>query len=139
MAMSTGGSSGRAPLSEINVTPLVDVMLVLLIIFMVAAPLLTHAVNVDLPKAASAPSNTKSDTVTLSIDADGHLFWNGKSVDEAGFAADLQAAADQRPTPELHIRAERMTPYERVAQVMSEAARHGLTRIGFITDPTPVR
>ena len=124
------------PLTEINMVPLIDVMLVLLIIFMVTAPLLTHAVKVDLPKAASAPNITRPDNVQLAIDRSGQVFWNGAVVDAAQFASRVKAAATLQPQPELHIRAERSTPYEKVAQVMSEAARQGLVRIGFVTDPS---
>jgi biopolymer transport protein ExbD len=130
-----GGDDSEA-LSEINMVPLIDVMLVLLIIFMVTAPLLTHAVKIDLPKAASAPNITRPDNVQVAIDAGGRVLWNGEVVDAAQFAARLTAAAALEPQPELHIRAERTTPYEKVAQVMSEAARQGLVRIGFVTDPS---
>ena len=133
------GGEDNEPLAEINMVPLIDVMLVLLIIFMVTAPLLTHAVKVDLPRAASAPNVTKPDNVQLAIDAGSQLFWNGQAVDAAQFAARLKAAAAVQPQPELHIRAERNTPYEKVAQVMSEAARQWLVRIGFVTDPTAQR
>ena len=122
-------------LAEINMVPLIDVMLVLLIIFMVTAPLLTHAVKVDLPKAASAANQTKPDNVQLSIDATGRLFWNGEILDDSQFAEHLDIAAGQQPVPELHIHAERTTAYERIAQVMSQAATAGLSRIGFVTDP----
>ena len=125
-----------APLAEINMVPLIDVMLVLLIIFMVTAPLLTHAVKVELPKAASTPNQTQPDNVQIVIDAESRLYWNGEAVDAAQFGARLATAGTQQPQPELHIRAERTTPYEKVAQVMSEAARSGLTRIGFVTDPS---
>ena len=127
------------PLAEINMVPLIDVMLVLLIIFMVTAPLLTHAVKVDLPKAASTANQTKPDNVQLAIDAASQVYWNGKVVDPAQLAEQLKNAAAQQPPPELHIRAERTTPYEKVAQVMSEAARQGLVRIGFVTDPSSSR
>ena len=133
---SLDGNDDNEPLAEINMVPLIDVMLVLLIIFMVTAPLLTHAVKVDLPKAASAPNITKPDNVQLAIDRSGVVFWNGESVDAAQVATRAKAAAAQQPQPELHIRAERTTPYEKVAQVMSEAARLGLLRIGFVTDPS---
>ncbi|MCK6405142.1 MAG: biopolymer transporter ExbD [Rhodocyclaceae bacterium] len=125
-----------APLTEINMVPLIDVMLVLLIIFIVTAPLLTHAVKVDLPKASSTVNQTKPENVQLAIDAASQVFWNGEAVDAAGLAGRLQAAGAMQPQPEVHIRAERTTPYEKVAQVMSEAARSGLVRIGFVTDPT---
>jgi len=133
---SLDSSDDNAPLAEINMVPLIDVMLVLLIIFIVTAPLLTHAVKVELPRAASAPNEMRAEHVQLAIDAQGQLFWNGERVDNAAFAAHLAQSAAVSPTPELHIRAERSTPYEKVAQVMSEAARHGLTRIGFVTDPS---
>jgi len=124
------------PLAEINMVPLIDVMLVLLIIFMVTAPLLTHAVKVDLPKASSAPNLTKPNNVHLAIDAGSQIFWNGETISPEQLAQRLAAAAALQPQPELHIRAERTTPYEKVAQVMSEAAKQGLVRIGFVTDPS---
>ena len=127
-----------APLTEINMVPLIDVMLVLLIIFIVTAPLLTHAVKVDLPKAASSANQTKPENAQLAIDAAGQVFWNGEAVDASAFDSRLQAAGVQQPQPEIHIRAERVTPYEKVAQVMSDAARNGLTRIAFVTDPSSV-
>lgn len=124
-----------APVAEINMVPLIDVMLVLLIVFMVTAPLLTHAVKVDLPKAASTPNLTKPDTIELAIDNDSRLFWNGEVIDPGDLAARLRNAAERQPQADLHIRAERRTPYEKVAQVMSEASAQGITRIGFVTDP----
>ena len=129
-------SDDNEPLAEINMVPLIDVMLVLLIIFMVTAPLLTHAVKVDLPRAASSANITKPDNVQLAIDRNGLVFWNGEPVDAAQLAARVKTAAALTPQPELHIRAERTTPYEKLAQVMSEAARQGLSRIGFVTDPS---
>ncbi|MBN9424775.1 MAG: biopolymer transporter ExbD [Candidatus Accumulibacter sp. 66-26] len=136
---SMDGGDDNEPLAEINMVPLIDVMLVLLIIFMVTAPLLTHAVKVDLPKASSSANLTKPDNVQLAIDANSQLFWNGEAVDGEQFTERLKAAGAQQPQPELHIRAERTTPYEKVAQVMSEAARLGLARIGFVTDPSAAR
>ena len=128
-----------APLTGINMVPLIDVMLVLLIIFIVTAPLLTHAVKVDLPKASSSVNQTRPDNVQLAIDASSQVFWNGEPVDAAVLAERLQTVSALQPQPELHILAERTTPYEKVAQVMSEAARVGLLRIGFITDPAGAR
>ncbi|HMM54983.1 MAG TPA: biopolymer transporter ExbD [Candidatus Desulfobacillus sp.] len=122
-------------LTEINMIPLIDVMLVLLVIFIVTAPLLTHAVKVDLPKASSSPNLTQPDNVQLAIDAAGQVFWNGEAVDPAALEQRIKAAAALAPQPELHLRAERSTPYEKVAEVMSAAARDGLTRIGFVTEP----
>ena len=141
MAFASLDSSDDAePLAEINMVPLIDVMLVLLIIFMVTAPLLTHAVKVDLPKAASAMSEARPEHIELSIDRDGQVFWNGQSVDTNMLETRLSEAAlavqSTTNTPELRRRADRQTPYEKVAQVMSAASRHGLTRLGFVTDPS---
>ena len=136
---SMGESDGNEALAEINMIPLIDVMLVLLVIFIVTTPLLTHAVKVDLPKASSSPNMTKPENVQLAIDAASQVFWNGEPLDAATLTARMQAAAAQQPQPELHLRAEALTPYEKVAQLMSEAARHGLTRIGFVTDPSMMR
>lgn len=124
-------------LAEINMIPLIDVMLVLLVIFIVTAPLLTHAVKVDLPKASSAPNLTKPENVQVAIDAQGLVHWNGEVVAAAALQEKMRAAAAVSPPPELHLRAERTTPYEKVAEVMSVAAREGLTRIGFVTEPKP--
>lgn len=129
-------SEDNAPLAEINMVPLIDVMLVLLVIFLVTAPLLTHAVKVELPKASSSPHVSKPENVQLSVDAAGLVYWNGQMVDAAGLQERLGAVAALQPQPELHIRAERTTPYEKVAQLMSDAARAGVVRIGFITEPT---
>ena len=140
MAFASLEASGdNEALAEINMVPLIDVMLVLLIIFMVTAPLLTHAVKVDLPKASSSANITKPDNVQLAIDSGGRVFWNGEAVDAAQLAARLKTTAALQPQPELHIRAERTTPYEKVAQAMSEAARQGVVRIGFVTDPSQAR
>ena len=140
---SLDGADDNEPLAEINMVPLIDVMLVLLIIFMVTAHLLDQIpykkIKVDLPKASSSANITKPDNVQLAIDAGSQLFWNGEAVSAGQFAERLKAASLQQPQPELHIRAERTTPYEKVAQVMSEAARQGLVRIGFVTDPTATR
>ncbi len=136
--MAFGGFNKQAnstPMAEINMIPLIDVMLVLLVIFIVTAPLLTHAVKIDLPKASSNPNITKPENLQLGIKADGQIFWNGEAVDDATLALRLAAAAKLVPQPEVHIRAERVTQYERVAIVMSEAAKAGLSRIGFVTDP----
>ena len=137
---SDAGSDDAEPLAEINMVPLIDVMLVLLIIFMVTAPLLTHAVKVDLPKASSTASQPRPDAIELSIDRDGQAFWNGQAVDANGLETRLGGTASTaRSTgtaPELRLRADRQTPYEKVAQVMSAASRHGLTRLGFVTEPS---
>jgi biopolymer transport protein ExbD len=128
-------SDSSGDIAEINMIPLIDVMLVLLVIFIVTAPLLTHAVKVDLPKASSAPTLTKPENVQVMIDAQGQLYWNGEVLAATALEQRMRVAAAQTPQPELHLRAERSTPYEKLAEVMSMAAREGLTRIGFITEP----
>ncbi|MBX3666253.1 MAG: biopolymer transporter ExbD [Burkholderiales bacterium] len=136
--MAFGGLSGGSEeqlMGEINTTPLVDVMLVLLIIFMVTAPLFTHAVKIDLPKAQSQLNPEKPDAITLAIDAKGAAFWNNQPVDDDELAARFAAAAAGDPQPELHLRADRDTRYQKLAWVMSTAQNAGISKIGFVTDP----
>ena len=140
--MAFGGfakSDAPTPMAEINMIPLIDVMLVLLVIFIIAAPLLTHAVKVDLPKASSSTNVTKPDNVQLGIDRDGLVFWNGEVLDRQGWRSRMDASSAQRPQPEVHIRADGAVAYRRVAEVMSDAAKAGLARIGFVTDPSEQR
>ena len=132
------GSEG-APMAEINMIPLIDVMLVLLVIFIITAPLLTHAVKVDLPKASSHPNLTKPDNVQLAIDAEGRVYWNGEAMERAGWRARMSAAAARKPVPEVHIRADGAVAYRKVAEVMADAAKAGLTRIGFVSDPNEAK
>lgn len=129
------GGGNATPMAEINMIPLIDVMLVLLVIFIVTAPLLTHAVRVDLPKAASRPHPARVDTVQLAIDAEGRVYWNGEALDRSGWRSRMDAAAGIRPQPEIHIRADGAVAYRRVAEVMADAAKAGLTRLGFLSDP----
>ena len=136
---SFNSGSNSAPMAEINVIPLVDIMLVLLVIFIITAPLLTHAVKIDLPKAESSANILKVDNVQLAIDAAGTVFWNGEVVDNAGLTAHMQAASEMPTHPEVHIHADRDARYAKIAEVMSEAARLGLTKIGFVTDPSADR
>lgn len=131
-----GRDGGTAPMGEINMIPLIDVMLVLLVIFIITAPLLTHAVKVELPKASSSANVTQPDNVQVAIDAKGIVHWNGEVLDRSGWRSRMDAAVTQHPQPEVHIRADGAVAYRRVAEVMSDAAKAGLTRIGFVTDPT---
>lgn len=123
------------PMADINVVPLVDVMLVLLVIFIITAPLLTHSVKIDLPKASSNPNITKPEHIEFAIREDGSLYWNGAQVQAEALPAQFEREAKKQPQPELHIRADRLVAYEKVAQVMSVAAKSGLVRIGFVTEP----
>ena len=139
--MAFGGFDQRGsgqPMAEINTTPLVDVMLVLLVIFIITAPLLTHAIKLDLPRAEAPAVAEKPETIALSIDATGGVFWNNEPV--AGPEALSQRfaeAAARQPQPELHLRADRDTRYQRIAEVMSSAQQAGLAKIGFVTEPQP--
>ena len=133
--MNEAGDSDNA---EINMIPLIDVMLVLLVIFIITAPLMTHAVKVDLPHAASQPNAVKPETIQLSIQADGAVYWNAEQVDQAAWQARMASAAQQSPQPEVHIRADGELAYRNVAQIMADAARAGLSRLGFVTDPQRV-
>lgn len=136
MAFSLGHDSHRRqPQAEINMIPLIDVMLVLLIVFIIAAPLLTHAVKIDLPKASSEPLQQKGEHIQLAIKENGDLYWNGEAVSRDGLATRLQSAATSDTPPELHIHADAKTPYETIAQTMALAARLGLSRIGFVSSP----
>ncbi|RBA23207.1 ExbD/TolR family protein [Herminiimonas fonticola] len=119
---------------EINTTPLVDVMLVLLIIFIMTIPVMNHAVKLDLPRAANQPNEVKPETINLSIDAAGQTYWNNEVLDETQLASRIADASKVTPQPELHLRAERTTPYEKVAQVMAAAQSGGLTKMGFVTE-----
>ncbi|MBK6386345.1 MAG: biopolymer transporter ExbD [Rhodoferax sp.] len=122
-------------MNEINMTPLVDVMLVLLIIFIITVPVMKHAVNIDLPRATNQPQDAKPETIRLSVDASGSFFWNDEAVDDAGLAVRLKAEAAKSPQPELHIRGDKDVRYERVAQVMAAAQVAGVKKIGFVTEP----
>jgi biopolymer transport protein ExbD len=125
----------RAPQSEINMIPLIDVMLVLLIIFIVTAPLLTHAMKINLPEAESTAVEMKPDTIQLGIEANGHFFWNGVPADGSELEALMREAARQEPKPELHLQADAATPYETLARTMALASRVGLEKIGFVSKP----
>jgi biopolymer transport protein ExbD len=122
-------------MNEINMTPLVDVMLVLLIIFIITVPVMKHAVNVDLPRASNQVQVTKPETVLLSVDAKGDYYLNNTPVDDARLPALLQAEAAKSPQPDLHIRGDKDVRYERVAQAMAAAQQAGVKKIGFITEP----
>ncbi|AMP07114.1 ExbD/TolR family protein [Collimonas pratensis] len=136
--MAFGGfndNQNQAPMADINITPMVDVMLVLLVIFIITAPLFTHAIKVDLPSAQSAPAPEKPETISLSIDRGGKMFWNNDPVSESELADRIVASAQRQPQPELQLRADKDTRYEILAQVMSLAQNNGLAKIGFVTVP----
>jgi biopolymer transport protein ExbD len=136
--MAFGGfneNNNQAPMAEINVTPMVDVMLVLLVIFIITAPLFTHAVKLDLPNAQSTAAPEKPETITLSINAEGKLFWNNAEINEPELMQRFAIAAQKKPAPELHLRADKSTRYEVIAKVMAGAQNNGISKIGFVTKP----
>lgn len=136
--MAFGGleAGADAPLmSEINTTPLVDVMLVLLVVFMITTPVFTHAVKVDLPRATAKASEAKPDSVRLGVSAAGDLYWNDRLVGDEEMARLLAASAAQSPQPEVHLRADRTTRYERLAEIMAAVQNAGIHKLGFITTP----
>jgi len=123
------------PMNEINTTPLVDVMLVLLVIFIITAPLLTHAVKIDLPQATSQPLPEKPEVVDLAVDAQGKVYWNDVEMVAGEVKQKLAAAANQKPQPELQIRADKNTRYQVLAEVMADAQNVGITKLGFVSEP----
>ncbi len=136
--MAFGGfneNNNQSPMAEINVTPMVDVMLVLLVIFIITAPLFTHAVKLDLPNAQSTAAPEKPETITLSINAEGKLFWNNAEINEPELMQRFAIAAQKKPAPELHLRADKSTRYEVIAKVMAGAQNNGISKIGFVTKP----
>ena len=126
-----------APMAEINVTPMVDVMLVLLIIFIVTAPMMSHAVKIDLPRASSAPQQEKPDAVRLAVNDNGDLYWNDRLISGAALRTLLAEAAARQPQPEVHLRADRTTRYERLAEIMVQVHNAGIGKLAFVTLPTP--
>ncbi len=125
----------QAPMAEINTTPLVDVMLVLLVIFIITAPLLTHAVKIDLPKASSTLLNEKPEVISLAIDGAGQMYWNDVLVSPEALTTKLADAAKQTPQPEFHIRADKETRYQVLAELMAKAQNAGLQKLGFVSVP----
>lgn len=132
---SFNATGSQMPTAEINMTPLVDVMLVLLIIFMITAPLMTHSVKVDLPRAASTPTPDKPMTLQVSITADNRIFVGEEAVAATMLEPRFREAVSLDPNVELHLKADRDSRYESVAEAMSAARRAGLARIGFVTQP----
>ena len=134
MAFGSFDDSGIGqPMAEINTTPLVDVMLVLLVIFIITAPLFHQAVAVDLPKVDSSKLEDKPHVIQLAIDDQGQIYWNGEAIHRDALDGRLREAAALQP--ELHLRADRGTRYEKVAEVMAAAQRAGVVKIAFVTDP----
>ncbi|MCZ4313993.1 biopolymer transporter ExbD [Comamonadaceae bacterium G21597-S1] len=122
-------------MNEINMTPFVDIMLVLLIIFIVTVPVMRHAVTVELPRASNQPLLAPPQSIRLAVDAQGQFFWDDAAVGETELAQRLAQAAAQSPQPELQISGDKAVRYERVAMAMAMVQRAGLRTIGFVTEP----
>jgi biopolymer transport protein ExbD len=132
--MSFNSYDDQQEMSEINMTPLVDVMLVLLIIFIITVPVITHSVKVDLPQASQQPTEVKPDVVTLTVQRDGSLMWNDESLTFENLELRLQAVAQQEKQPELRIQGDKAVEYEKVV-LMAAAQRAGVEKLGFMTEP----
>lgn len=128
-------TQGSQPMSDINVTPLVDVMLVLVVIFIITAPLLASSIRLDLPKAEGAQANEAPRFVVVVLDKSGQAFLNDKPVSPAQLGEQLAATARQNPETEIQLRADQAVPYGRVVEVMGLAHQAGLNRIGFVAEP----
>jgi biopolymer transport protein ExbD len=136
MAMSVGGSEEGGAIASINTTPLVDVMLVLLIIFLITIPVITKTVPVTLPKAVNIPTQTKPENITIAVDKEGNIYWNDKKVANRNELLGLvEGAAVRKPQPEIHIRGDREARYEDIGRVMYAIQRGGIVKVGFLTEP----
>jgi biopolymer transport protein ExbD len=138
MAITTGGGPGddEKPMSEINTTPLVDVMLVLLILFLITIPVITQSVKVDLPKAANIPTQTKPENINIAVDVEGNVYWNTAMVpNQDALLERIKQVAVMDPQPEIHVRGDRGTAYEHIGRVIVICQRGGIQKVGFITEP----
>jgi biopolymer transport protein ExbD len=132
MGMSIGGGGEDEPMMDINMTPLIDVMLVLLIMFIITIPVMTHAVKLDMPRASNAPSQVQPVVINLEIDFDGTVLWNGTPVEIEALEGYFRREAANEPQPELHIRPSKRAKYDVVARVLASAQRNGMRKIGFV-------
>jgi biopolymer transport protein ExbD len=137
-ALNTSDQEDERPMNEINTTPLVDVMLVLLIVFMITIPVITHTVPLDLPQIRNQATQTKPENINLSVNKDGQVFWGTTVLSGNQELLDrLKNVATLQPQPEVHIRADQQTKYEYVGRVILDAQRAGMLKVGFITEPEP--
>ena len=142
MSMSVGSPDEEeaAAISEINTTPLVDIMLVLLIIFLITVPVIQKMANVEIPKAVNIPTQTKPENITISVDKNGRIYWNAGLVeDKERFFQLIVAEARKSPQPEFHIRGDRAARWEGVGRVIYNLQRGGIVKVGFITEPDPTQ
>jgi len=135
--MAFGGDfeEDKGSMSEINMTPLVDVMLVLLIIFIIAMPVITHSVKIDLPQVDNTPNEIKPNTINLSVTRDGQIHWNEEVITATDLDRRLSLEAGKQPQAEVHISGDRKVDYEQVLKVMSAVQRSGISKLGFISEP----
>ena len=135
MAMNVGEDAGGA-IANINTTPLVDVMLVLLIIFLITIPVITKTVPVSLPKAVNIPTQTKPENITVAVDKEGNIYWNDRKVGNRNELLGLvEAAAVKKPQPELHIRGDKDARFQGIGKVILACQQAGIQKVGFITEP----
>jgi biopolymer transport protein ExbD len=136
MSMNVGEGQSGGMMATINTTPLVDVMLVLLIIFLITIPVITKTVKVDLPKAVNIPTQTKPENITIAVDKDGNIYWNQvKMANREVLLGYVKEAAVRVPQPEIHIRADKDARYEFVGRAMYAIQRGGIVKVGFLTEP----
>jgi biopolymer transport protein ExbD len=137
MSISVGPASEEASvMASINTTPLVDVMLVLLIIFLITIPVITKTVPVALPKAVNIPTRTKPENITIAVDKEGNVYWNDKALPSRdALLAYIREAAVRKPQPEIHIRGDKDSHYEAIGRVMYAIQRGGIQKVGFLTEP----
>jgi biopolymer transport protein ExbD len=136
MNISAGGGEPDTELnSTINTTPLVDVMLVLLIVFLIAVPVVLKTVKVDLPNVSNIPTQSKPENIVITVDSAGVTYWNNTPIEKDALLANLRAEAPKKPQPEVHIRGDLNSRYEPVGRVVAYCQRAGIVRVGFITSP----
>ena len=135
MAMTVGQEADDDLVAAINTTPLVDVMLVLLIIFLITIPVVIRSVPLELPKERNLPTQTKPENIVIAVDKDGNVFWNNQLTDDRKLLAQLKEIAVKIPQPEVHIRGDKDGRYEFVGRVVYACQRAGILKIGFITEP----
>ena len=136
MAMSVGNDDGDGAIADINTTPLVDIMLVLLIIFLITVPVIKKMAQVEIPKAVNIPTQTKPENITISVDSGGKVYWNASPMsDKQIFFSRIVAEARKVPQPEFHIRGDKNVRWESVGRVIYNLQRGGIVKVGFITEP----
>ncbi len=134
MAMNVGGAGEGESMCDVNMTPLIDIMLVLLIIFIITIPVMTHAVKIDNPPPNPNPPAVQPEVINVGIDFDGTLMWNHNPVDRATMRGYIVQEAEKSPQPEVHITVDKFAKYEKVAQTLADLQSHGLKKIGFVNN-----